>query len=180
MKINTVESKQIIEQLKEVRTLKKLSFQDIISMMEENGDYISKTTLSRVFSEGSEDINFKYEDTIRPIANALLDINNLEDDDTLDIRTMKTILRYKMQRIEELERQVELLENKIDKEKIKYHKKIDKEREAHQRSIEFLKNQIELKDKRMDQLLDAVFHKDQEMNRLLDRILNCNCRVSTE
>ena len=170
-------TKDIIIKLKEVREEKKLSFQDIINLMEENGDYIAKSTLSRVFSDGSEELHFKYEETIRPIANALLDIDHIEDDDVLDVIAMKTLLQYKDRRIKELEKQIQELETQISKEKNKYHEKLEKERDQHQRSIEFLKNQIDLKDKRMDQLLEAVFVKDDQHKKLLEQFLTCPCRI---
>lgn len=167
-------SKDVILKLKEVREEKGLSYNDILDLMEKNGEYLSKSTLSRVFAEGSEEIKFRYEDTIRPIANALLDIENNEDDDDMDIRAMKSLLKFKMQRIEELERQVEHLVASLNKEKVKYHEKLDKEREQSRRSIEFLKDQISLKDKRMDQLLEAVFEKDLQHKEMLAKVLKCS------
>lgn len=86
--------KDIIIELKEVREAKGLSFGDILDLMEKNGDYISKSTLSRVFAEGSESNSFKYDETIRPIAKALLDIENIEDDDNMDVKAMKSLLKY--------------------------------------------------------------------------------------
>lgn len=168
-------TKDLIIKLKEVREEKNLSFTDIMNLMESNGDYIAKSTLSRLFGEGSEELKFNYEDTLRPIAKALLDIEHIEDDDTMDIQAMKSLLKYKMNRITELEHQVSQLKTQLDKEQIKYHQKLEKEREQHQRSIEFLKNQIDLKDKRMDQLLEAVFMKDSQQKELLERILHCHC-----
>ena len=94
-------TRDIIIQLKEVREEKGYSYGDILSLIEKNGDFLSKSTIARVFSEGSEDKTFMYEETIRPIANALLDIDNFDDDDNMDARAMKTLLRYKIQRIEE-------------------------------------------------------------------------------
>jgi len=173
-------TKDIITKLKEVREEKKLSFQDIMDLMEKNGDYIAKSTLSRVFSDGSEELHFKYEETIRPIANALLDIDRIEEDDVLDVIAMKTLLQYKDRRIKELEKQVQDLESQIAKEKNKYHEKLEKERDQHQRSVEFLKNQIDLKDKRMDQLLEAVFVKDDQNKKLLEQIFTCPCRNKKE
>lgn len=170
-------TKDIIIKLKEVREEKKLSFQDIINLMEQNGDYIAKSTLSRVFSDGSEELHFKYDETIRPIANALLDIDHIEDDDVLDVIAMKTLLQYKDRRIKELEKQIQELETQISKEKNKYHEKLEKERDQHQRSVEFLKNQINLKDKRMDQLLEAVFTKDLQQQELLSKFLCCPCKT---
>lgn len=173
-------TKDIIIQLKKVREERGLSFNDILQMMENNGDYLSKSTLSRVFADGSEENSFKYEETIRPIANALLDIDEIEDDDNVDTVAIKTILKYKIDRIEELEQLLEKKELELAEEKVKYHEKLDKEREQSRRSIEFLKEQISLKDKRMDQLLEAVFKKDAQHKELLDTILSCPARKQTD
>ena len=162
-------SRDVILKLKEVREEKGLSYGDILDLMERNGDFLSKSTLSRVFAEGSEDIKFRYEDTIRPIANALLDIETIEEDDELDVKAMKSLLKLKMNRIEELERQIE-------KDKIKYHEKIEKERTQFQRSIEFLKEQLAYKDKRMDEFMESVKQKDKQLAGLTDHILNCPYR----
>ena len=165
-------TKDIISKLKEVREEKGLSYGDILDLMEKNGDYLSKSTISRVFADGSEEMSFKYEETIRPIAKALLDIETIEDGDNMDTKAMKSLLKYKIKRIEDLEREVQRLETALSKEKIKYHEKLDKERAQHTRSIEFLKEQISLKDKRMDQLLEAVFKKDTIHNELVNHIMN--------
>ena len=157
-------TKDLIVKLKEVREEKGYSYNDILDLMEKNGDYLSKSTISRVFAEGSEDMSFKYEETIRPIAKALLDIETIEDNDDLDLKAIKLLLKYKIQRIEELEKQIDDLNTSLDKEKIKYHEKLDEQRELYDSRIDFLKEQISLKDKRMDQLLEAVFMKDQLLN----------------
>ena len=169
-------TKDIILRLKEVREEKGLSYNDILDLMERNGDFLSKSTLSRVFADGSEENSFKYEETIRPIAKALLDIEEIEEDDNTDVKAMKSLLKYKMQTIEDLEKKVEFLEASLDREKVKYHEKLDKEREQHQKSVDFLTHQIDLKDKRMDQLLEAVFQKDAQHKELLDTILSCPAR----
>ncbi len=167
-------TKDVILELKAVRDEKGLSYSDIMKKLEEEGQYpISKSTIARVFSDGSEDLNFDYERTIRPIANALLDIETIEDTDDTDTKGMKSILKYKAARISELEAQISELKAAVANEKVKYHERLDKEREQHRKSIEFLKNQIELKDKRMDQLMDAVFQKDKQHNELLELIITC-------
>lgn len=168
--------KEIIINLKQVREEKKLSYGDILKLMEQNGDYLAKSTLSRVFAEGSEECSFKYEETIRPIAKALLDIETIEEDDTMDIQAMKALLKYKIQRIEELEEQVKDLKAALSNEKLKYHEKLDQERETYYKRIDFLKDQVSLKDKRMDQLLEAVFQKDAQHKELLELILTCPAR----
>ena len=164
-------TKEIILKLKEVRKEKGLSYGDILDLMEENNDFVAKSTLSRVFAEGSEDCSFKYEETIRPIAKALLDIETIEETDDMDIQAMKSLLKYKMQLIEDLERKVEALNNDLSREKLKYHEKLDKERENFQKSLNFCREQIDLKDKRIDQLLDTNV-------KLLNQLLVCPCRNS--
>lgn len=89
-------TRDLIIKLKEVREEKGLSFGDILDLMEKNGDFLSKSTISRVFADGSEEQSFRYEETIRPIANALLDIENIEDTDDMDVRAMKSLLKYKI------------------------------------------------------------------------------------
>jgi len=167
-------SKDVILQLKQVREEKGYSYSDILKMMEQNGDYLAKSTLSRVFAEGSEEESFKYEETIRPIANALLDIETIEDTDDMDVRAMKSLLKYKIQRIEELEKKVRELETSLDKQKIKANEKLEEERERSNRSIEFLKEQVAYKDKRMDLLLSAVQEKDILHKEMLEKILRCS------
>ena len=166
-------TKDIILKLKEVRQEKGLSFNDILNLMENNGDYLSKSTLSRVFADGSEDSSFKYEETIRPIANALLDIETIEDTDNMDVQAMKSLLKYKIRVIEDLEHTIETLKADINAEKVKAHEKLEKERENFQKSLNFCRDQIDLKDKRIDQLLDTNV-------KLLNQLLVCHCRKETE
>lgn len=167
-------TKDIIIQLKAIREEKQLSYGDILELMEKNGDFISKSTLSRVFSEGSENVSFKYEETLRPIANALLDMENIEDTDNMDVRGLKSFLKFKLEMIEDLEQQKEKLEVALDKEKIKYHEKLEKERNQYNQRIEFLMKQIELKDNRIDQLFEAVFEKDRQHKEMLAKLLKCH------
>ena len=167
-------TKDIIIKLKEVREEKGYSLTDVANLMEKNNDFISKSTLSRLFADGSEDIAFRYEATIRPVAKALLDIETIEDTDNMDVRAMKSLLKYKIDRITELENQVKELESQLDKQKIKANDKLEKERQDFQKSIEFLKEQVSLKDKRMDFLLNAVQEKDALHNEMLERILRCS------
>lgn len=162
-------TKEIIIKLKEVREERNLSYNDIVSLVEQNGDYISRSTVQRVFADGSESVSFRYDETIRPIANALLDIDNIEAEDDMDTQAMKTLLQYKNQRIKDLEQQ-------LDKEKLKYHEKLEKEREQSRKSIDFLKEQISYKDKRMDLLLDSIKQKEERYNELLAHVLYCPYR----
>lgn len=177
-------SKEIITQLKLVREERGYSYGDIVNLVEENGSYVSKSSVQRIFAEGSEENSFDFEKTIKPIADVLLDVYGDEETDDLDTKAMKAMLRYKSQRIAELERQVKTLETDIVKVKLSNHEKLEAEREKHNKSIEFLKKQIELKDKRMDLLLDAVQAKDARYDQLNDKftetLLNCPYKKETK
>lgn len=160
-------SKELIMKLREVRKERNLSYGDIMDRLEENGDFVSKSTLSRLFSENTTDFNsFRYEDTIRPIAKVLLDMENIEETDDMDTKALKSLLKYKMQMIEDLERQIDELKTEIDKEKIKHHEKMENENEKFQKSLNFCREQIALKDKRIDQLMNNNMA-------LTDHLLNC-------
>lgn len=164
-------TKDVIIKLKAVRLEKQLSFGDILDLMEKNGDFLSKSTLSRVFADGSEDQSFRYEETIRPIAKALLDIETIEEDDTTDIKAMKSLLKLKIQRIEELE-------TALEHEKHKYHEKLAKETKHFQDSLAFMTNQIALKDKRIDALLETTTELMSTNNSLVKQLMDCPLRES--
>ena len=158
--------KDLIDKIRRVYKEKGLSYAQIISIAEENGDYVSKSILSRLFTEGSTDYNFRYEETLRPIAKVLLDMETIEETDDTDVQAMKSLLKFKIKKIEELERE-------LDSVKVKHHEKLEKEREQSRRSIDFLKDQITLKDQRIDALLNSLIAKDDQIKALLDEIVNC-------
>ena len=165
---------EIRERLRTERAKRNLSYEKIRQLIEDNGDYPpSISTLSRLFSEDSETDRFSYEDTIRPVAKVLLDFETIEETDTDDVKTLKSLLKLKMARINELEVELAQAESK-------YRNKIDAERERYNKSIDFLKEQVAYKDKRMDFLLDSVRSKDELHNRMLEQILTCPCRVKNE
>lgn len=167
-----IKTRELIIRLKAVKEEKQLTLGDIYSLVEDNGDFCSKTSLSRLFSDGSEELSFK-EETLLPVARALLDVERLEETDDLDTQALKTLLQYKSQRIKELESRIEELEMELDREKLKLHEKLDAEREIYNRRVDFLKSQIELKDERIDKLMDALFEKDSAYNNLLNQYLTC-------
>ena len=70
------DTKEIILKLKEAKKEKNLSINDIVEL---TGNYLSKTTVQRVFADGSENTSFRYDDTIRPLVKALLDVDTIEE-----------------------------------------------------------------------------------------------------
>ena len=103
---------------------------------------ISMSTVTRIFSDGSENQSFRY-DSLKPICLMLLGTDGLDEDMDYD------------------EFQLQLSEIKD-----KYEKKIEKERDQNRRNTEFLMHQIELKDKRIDILFEAVEDRKKEYREL--------------
>ena len=170
-------SKDLIIKLREVQKEKKISYDKILSLMEQDGQFSSKSTLSRLFGKNWEKYTFDYENTLIPIANVLLDVDNIEEDDDTETKAFKSLLRLKMSVIDDNARQIAELKEQIqevsNKEKLKYSHKLETETEKFQKSLDFAKKQIELKDKRIDQLLEANIQ-------LLNQLLTCPCRKETK
>ena len=126
--------RKLIMQLKQYREEHGFSHKRIVDIVceyaEQNktDDYVSLSTVKRVFRDGSEDDDsFNFDLTIRPIAAALLGLESVSPkahDKELSI----SLLRYKNERIQQLEKQLE------------------DERELANRRVEFLKEQISIKD----------------------------------
>ena len=139
----------IITQLKKVREENGLSYAKIQEMVEKNGDYVSISTIKRVFEDGSESYGYQFENTLKPIATAVLGINNETEVATIsEIDALKAIVSYKSDRVTELEARLERTE------------------ESYRRRLDFLKEQISLKDARIDKR-DAMI--EQLLNTILDK-----------
>ena len=160
------DTKQLLKQLKEIKVAKSLSLDQIGKMIEDNGDFVSKSTLSRVFSEGSDDTDFRYETTLRPICDALLDIDNIENDDTSDVKAYKAILKLKKDIILEMKQEIE-------EEKVNYAEKLEEETDKYHTSLKFMSHQIELKDQRIDALMSLTTELMQTNNKLLKQLMIC-------
>lgn len=175
MNSNMIDTRDVILSLKQVKKEKRLSLDKILDMMQEKdpATAVSKTTLSRVFAENSEEQLFRYETTLRPIANALLDMEEIEIGDDTDTQAMKSILKLKKDLIFELESKLETIQSE---EQLKYHQKLEKETAEFQKSLGFLKQQIELKDHRITQLLDANDRLSITNDRLINQLMDCPLR----
>lgn len=179
-----INTREVILTLKEVRKEKNLSFDKILDLMRENDQYLSKSTLSRVFADGSEDKSFRYEETLRPIANALLDIETIEQDDDIDTQAYKSILKLKKDLIEDYAEQNRQLKEEMstikDHEKLKYAEKLAKETKHFNDSIGFMSKQITLKDQRIDALLSLNTDLMNTNNELLKQLMECPLKKGGE
>ena len=163
-----IDTKDVILALKRVKKEKGLSLDKILVLMNEkdSATAVSKTTLARVFKKGSENEIFRYEATLRPIANALLDIEDIETGDSTDTQAMKSILILKQELITALQDKL----NKTESHDAGYYIK----------AIEHYKSQLALKDKRIDQLLDSNDRLQKTIEKLTEQLLTCPCRQAGE
>ena len=133
-------SQELIKQLKEIKETHEITYPRIIERMEKNGKYVSLTTLRRVFAEGSETnaSNFNYESTLLPIAEALLNVEDMPTPENSpyakEIDGLKAVIHVQNEEIARLHELKEHLEDRIT----------------------FLLEQIDKKDRRMDEKEETI------------------------
>ena len=133
-------SQELIKQLKEIKETNEITFPRIMERMEKNGKVVSLTTLRRVFADGSESNanNFSYENTLLPIAEVLLNVEDLPTTASspyaAEIDGLKSVIHVQNEEIARLHELKEHLESRIT----------------------FLLEQIEKKDRRMDEKEDTI------------------------
>lgn len=137
-------TRAVILQLKAVKDERGISLQRILDLTLASGGNVSMSTVRKVFSEGSENMNFRYEDTIQPIAVALLETNEPPREVSGLVETeaeaLKALVQLKNSIIRE---QQESLDNSRQRE-------TEIKAEA-QRKIEHLRSQIEAQKKILDE-----------------------------
>lgn len=141
-------SQELIRQLKEIKSKNEITYPRILERMEKNGKFVSLTTLRRVFADGSElsADSFSYENTLMPIAEVLLNAEDVPTEPNSpyakEIDALKAVIHCQNEEIARLHEMKEHLESRIT----------------------FLLEQIEKKDRRMDE-------KDETIKRLMDKCL---------
>ena len=139
---------ELIKQLKDVKARNEITYPRIMERMEKNGKFVSLTTLRRVFADGSENNanSFSYENTLLPIAEALLEVEDVPTDANSpyakEIDGLKAVIHVQNEEIARLHEMKEHLESRIT----------------------FLIEQIEKKDRRMDE-------KDEMIHKLMEKVL---------
>lgn len=133
-------AKDLILELKKVKADGEVTYPRIMERIESSGKYVSLTTLRRVFAEGSElnASSFSYENTLTPIADALLPVEEtptpMDNPFAKEIAGLKAVIRTQNEEISHL---YELKEHLDDR-------------------ITFLLDQIAEKDRMISKLLDQV------------------------
>lgn len=139
-------AQELIKQLKDAKKNKEFTYPRIMERMEQKGYFVSLTTLRRVFADGSEASSFNYETTLLPIAEVLLDPENIPTQEgspyASEIDALKAVIHVQNEEIARLHELKEHLENRVT----------------------FLLEQIDKKDRRMDE-------KDEMIKRLMDKVV---------
>ena len=146
---------EIVLRLKAVKEKDHLSIADIMSKLEAAGSYLSESTVRRVFHDGSEaELGFTYQKVLKPIADVLLEDETADDPALLEKNeALHSIIKEKNRMIESLSTQVDALKDQLNALRAEYDLR-----------LRFLRDQIELKDKRMDE-------KDEIIRKLMEKCL---------
>ena len=145
-KMELTSAQSLIKQLKEAKARNEVTYPRIMERLEKNGKFISLTTLRRVFADGSETTAFSYDEVLMPLAQVLLDVEDVPTDKNSpyakEIDGLKAVIHVQNEEIARLHDLKEHLESRVT----------------------FLLEQIEKKDRRMDE-------KDELIHRLMDKVL---------
>ena len=144
----------LVLQLKTIKEEQHLSLQDIEGMLKEAGYIVSPNSIRKVFLPGSENMSFRYHDTLEPMEKTLL--AKYDDQGDTEALALKAALAVKEELLDRREREI-----------------LDLKTESLRKS-EFLMHQIELKDERIDRLMtrvDQVLASNTELLAQLQRLL---------
>lgn len=154
--------RKTIKRLKQIKQEQGFSIAQIMDLMEKQGKFVSEATLKKVFADGSEEKNFRYQDSIAPIAEVLLDIYG-ESTGIEDIESLRQIIREKnklteflMIKLEEKDDEVKKLEKLYEDRKTAFEKTI----ESQELQIKRLHEQVDRKDIMLEKLLNALLLKE--------------------
>ena len=142
---NRERQKEIILQLKRIKHERELSVQDIYLMVKGAGFSTSESSVRRVFAPGSEEQNFRFQDTIQPISQVMIGVK--EEGEPLNVAeadALKNIALLKDAMINDLQKENDELKKRVET--------LEKAQADYITEISFLKGQIERKDDYIDRL----------------------------
>ena len=143
--------RRTIHRLKEIKAEQGLSIPQIMKMMEERGQFVSEPTLKKIFQEGSEEKNFRYQDTIMPVADVLLDLYG-DKSGIDDCEALRHIIREKNKLIEMLMMKLEEQAKSHAEKEIVYADR----KAAFEKQIQHLEAQIARYEKAIDKKDDLI------------------------
>ena len=158
--------RKTIRRLKDIKEEQGLSIQKIMAMLEEKGQFVSESTLKKVFAEGSEEKTFRYQDTIAPIADVLLDVYG-DDSNLEDLEGLRQIIREK-------NKLIEALMIKLEEQKAVYANKdtLYKERQSlYERTIARMETEINRLNGHLSECEKRIERKDRVLEKLVNAFL---------
>ena len=161
MELEKLKRKQI-KRLKQIKTEQGLSIPQIMEIMEKQGKYVSEATMKKIFADGSEEKPFRYQDSIAPVADVLLDIygdtSGLDDVESLRqiIREKNKLIELFVIKIEELGEEAKSREKLYEDRKAAFEKTI----ESLELQVHRLHEQVDRKDLMLEKLVNTILDKE--------------------
>ena len=169
----------IIPKLREAKEVKGLSYQDITDITEENGEYVSVSSVKRVFAKDSDISSFRYNQTIRPIIRAVLGLDAETEEPTDDpkqaeeyyttIEAMKAVIDFKHQQIMDYAKEIESLKEAMQTLKEEHQKTLEEVTKESRLKIEHLKDQIQYLRSVNDQNLKIISQQNGMIEKFLSK-----------
>ncbi len=164
-------TKDLVIALKHTKEAKNLTIAQLLNIMDERNQSISRTTLNRIFADGSEDNDsFSYTATLKPLAELLLEEDDEQGDDLCsqlmadlraDIRVKNEIIKKMESEVIALKDQIEILQKQLDIE----NRRMDESNALARRLID----RLDTKDEIIGQFLIDMKQKDELIDSLRDR-----------
>ena len=154
-------TQDLLLRLRKIKDQQLLSYAKIAEMIEANGDSISETTLRRVMTE---DRNYRYFETLQPIAKALLKLDEVEEGVTDEEQATKDValikdMEYKLllEKCKKYEERVKYLEERVEylKDQVA----------VHQAAIERKDEQLAAKDAQIASRDKSIQKRDEVIER---------------
>ena len=152
MEINKLKH-DTVTRLRKVKKDNGLTISQIMDMLEKNNCYISEATIKKIFSENNDPGNFKYQSTIAPLADVLLDIYS-DDSGTEDVAALKALIHDKNEMIS-------ILVVKNEEIRADYEKRLN----HLQKQIGMLESHLMFREKQIDK-------KDDIIAKLLSKVVD--------
>ena len=175
MDIIMIDTQNVIDSLQKIYKKRKLTQQKAYQIVYDFDplNCPSETTIARVFRKGAKAENFRWEASLRPIANAILNLEEIDPEDSPEEQALKSMLKLKKD-------QLGIVNEEREEETDKYHKRLAEELDKFQKSLDFLKKQIELKDERIDYFMRANERLSITNDRLINQLMECPLRKECE
>lgn len=150
MEVSTLK-KDTIERLRKVKKEQEFTIPQILDLLEKKDYYLSEATVKRVFSENADIDSFKYQATIAPLADVLLDFYE-DQSGTNELNALKAMIRDKNMTIAILVAKNEELRADFDKRVNHLTKQIDRL----EKNLDFREGVVQQKDKVIERLMNKI------------------------